>query len=139
MGKTWAIDTFVVSAHERAFAAISKNMIRWGTYDPPEYKIKSKPVSDELFDILITDEEDEVVVIGRTTGKLMAGIDAFRVSTTEIRDLESLGHGFPTGSKQYNRNTDCCCLVERDDKLVVPITTINTSQHKGRLYKRVLE
>ena len=139
MEKTWAIDTFVVSAHERAFADISKNRIRWGTYDPPEYKIKSKQLSDKLFDILVTHEEDEVVIVGRTTGKVMAGIDAFRVSTSEIRGLESLGHGSPTGSKQYNRTTDSCCLVERDDKLVILMATINTSPHEGRLYERVLE
>ena len=138
MERTWAIDAFVVCAYERAFADISKKRIRWGTFDPPEHKMESKPMSDELLDILVTDEEDEVIVIGRTTGKRKARIDAFRLSTSEIKDLESLGHGIPTGSKQYNRTTDCCCLVEKDDKMVIRVATINTSRHEGKLYERIL-
>lgn len=137
MGVSWAIDTFAVFANQPSFVSISKKKIRWGNYDLPEYKSQSKMISDELLDVLVTEEEDELILVGRSNGKTR--IDAFRVSTSKIKGLVSLGQGLPTGSHRYNRDTDCCCLSERDDKLVIMVATINPRQRGGRLYEKFLE
>ena len=136
MGRSWAIEAFAVFATQPSFATMSKKRIKVGDYDPPEYKTKSKIISDELLDVLVTEEEDELILLGRSHGR--TPIDAFRISTNEIKDLEGLGHGLPTGSRQYNRATDCCCLAERDDKLVIMVATIDP-RHGGRLYEKPLE
>ena len=74
-------------------------------------------------------------MVGRLNGK--APIVAFHIPTSRIKDLESLGHGFSTHSRLYNRVTDCCCLLERDDKLVIMMALIDKGE--GRLYQTFLE
>ena len=136
MGVSWAIDAFAVFANQPSFVSISRKKIRWGNYDLPGYKSQSKMIGDEPLDVLVT-EEDELILVGRSNGKTR--IDAFRVSTSKIKGLVSLGQGLPTGSHRYNRATDCCCLSERDDKLVIMVATINPRQRGGMLYERFLE
>ena len=136
MGESWAIDTFAVFATNPSFATISKKRIRLGIYDPPEYSTKSRTISDELLGVFITDEEDEIILVGRSDGK--ARIDAFRVSTSKIKGLESLGRGLPTGSVQYNQTTDCCCLSEKEDELVIMVANINPRRQEGRIHETVL-
>ena len=137
MEKSWVIDTFVVFATQPSFATISKKKIRWGIYDPSGYKTQSKIMMDELLDVLITEEEDELILVGRSNG--WGHINAFRVSTTRIRNLESLGRGLSTGSSQYNRTTDCCCLTEKEDRLVMMMANIDPRRREGRLYETFLE
>ena len=135
MGVSWAIETFAVLATKLSFAAMSKKMIRWGSYDPPEYDMKSRRMGDELLDILVTDEEEQVVLVGRRDGR--GAVSAFRVSTNTIGGLESLGDGISTGSGHYYRITDCCCLLEKEGKLVIMLVNINKSG--GKLYEKYLE
>ena len=137
MEKSWVIDTFVVFATQPSFATISKEKIRWGIYDPSGYRTQSKSMMDELLDVLITEEEDELILVGRSNG--WGHINAFRVSTTRIRNLESLGRGLSTGSSHYNRTTDCCCLTEKEDKLVMMMANIDPRRREGRLYETFLE
>lgn len=137
MGVSWAVDTFAVFATQPSFVSISRKKIRWGDYDLPEYKSQSKIIGDELLDILVTEEEDELILVGRSNGKTR--IDAFRVSTSKIKGLVSLGQGLPTGSHRYNRATDCCCLLEEEDKSVIMVATINPRQREGMLYEKFLE
>ena len=126
MGVSWAIKTF---------AAMSKKMIRWGTYDPPEYNLQSRRMADELLDILATDEEKQVILLGRPDGK--GPVSAFRVSMNQIRGLESLGEGISTGSRRYNRITDCCCLLEKDGRPVIMLVIIDKDE--GTLYETYLK
>lgn len=138
MGESWAIEAFAVFATQRSFATISKKMIRLGIYPhPPEYKAKSKILSDEFLDVLVTDEEDELILVGRSNGK--GDINAFRVSTSKIKGLESLDRGESTGSGQYNQITDCCCLSEKEDKLVIMVANIDPKKKEGRLYEKFLD
>lgn len=138
MGMSWAIDTFAVFTTQPSFVSMSRRRIRWGKYDPPEYKTQSKIIGDELLDVLVTEEEDELILVGRSNGKTR--IDAFRVSTSKIKGLMSLGQdqGLPTGSRRYNRATDCCCLSEREHRSVIMVATINPRHRKGRLYEKFL-
>ena len=137
MGVSWAIDTFAVFATQPSFVTISKNKIRLGDYDPPEYQKASKIIGDELLDVLVTENEDEIILVGRSDGNTR--IDAFRVPTSNMNNLASLGHGLPTGSHRYDRTTDCCCLSEREDRMVLMVATIDPRQREGRLYERFLE
>ena len=137
MGESWAVEAFAVLATQRLFATISKKRIRLGEYDPPGYKTQSRLLSYELIDALVTDEEDDLIIVGQSNEKKL--IDAFRVSTGKIKDLESLGTGLPTGSRRYNRVTDCCCLSEREDKLAIILATIDTKHRLCMLYERFLE
>lgn len=135
MGLSWVIKTFAVLATKLSFAAMSEIMIRWGSYDPPEYNVRSRRLGDELLDILVTDEEEQVVLVGKKDGR--GHVSVFRVSTNKIGGLESLGDGISTGSRHYNRTTDCCCLVEKEDKLVIML--VNIDKHGGTLYEKYLE
>lgn len=65
-----------------------------GDCNPPRYRAQPRIISDEFLDILVTEEEDELIVVGRSIGKIP--IVAFRIPTSRIKDLESLGHGFST-------------------------------------------
>lgn len=134
-GVSWAIETFAVLATEFSFAAMSKKMIRWGSYDSPEYSIRSRRMADELLDILVTDEEEQVVLVGRPNGR--GHVSAFRVSTNKIGGLESLGDGISTGSSHYSRITDCCCLLKKKGKLVMMLA--NVDNRRGRLYEKYLD
>ena len=135
MGVSWEIKTFAALATKFSFAAISKKMIRWGSYDPPEYTVRSKRLDDDLLDILVPDEEEHLVLLARPNGR--GYISAFRVSTNKIGGLENLGDGISIGTNHYNRNRDCCCLLERDDKLVMMLVNIN--KDGAKLYEKCLE
>ena len=137
MGESWAVDTFAVFATQPSFVTISKKKIRWGIYNPPESKSQSKVMSDELLDVLVTDEEDELILVGRSNQR--GPINAFRVSTSQIQRLESLGRGLSSGFGKHYRTTDCCCLVEKEDKLVIMVAIIDPREHKGKLYETILE
>ena len=135
MRASWEIKTFAVLSTKLSFAAISRIMLRWGSYDPPEYTVRSRRMADELLDILVPDEEEHVVLLARPNGR--GHVSAFRVSTNKIRGLESLGDGISMGTNHYDRNRDCCCLVERDDKLVMML--VNIDKDGGTLYEKCLE
>ena len=135
MGVSWAIKTFAVLPTKLSFAAISKKMIRWGSYDPPEYTVRSRRTGDDLLDILVPGKEEHVVILARASGR--GKVSAFRVSTHKIGGLESMGKGISIGTNRYNRNTDCCCLLEKDDKLVMML--VNIDEDGGTLYERDLE
>ncbi len=137
MRESWPVDTFAVLATQPSFVTISEKRIRWGIYDPPGSKSQSKVMSDELLDVLVTDEEDELIVVGRSNGR--GQINAFRVSTNQIKGLESLGQGLSRGFGQQYRTTDCCCLAEKEDKLVIMVAIIDPKEHKGKLYETILE
>lgn len=137
MGESWAIDTFAVFAPQPSFATISKKKIRIGIYDPPEYRTESRPMSNDLLDVLLPDKKDVIILVGRSDRK--AQIVALPVSTNNIKGLESLGGGFSTGSSHYNQTTDCCCLSEREDKMVIMVANINPGRQKGTLYETFLE
>ena len=135
MGDSWEIKTFAVLATKLAFAAMSKKMIRWGFYDPPEYTVRSRRMGDELLDILVPDEEENIVLLARPNGR--GHVSAFRVSTNKIGGLESLGGGISIGTNHYYRNRDCCCLLEKDGKLVMMLVNIN--KDGAKLYEKYLE
>ena len=137
MGKSWAIDSFTVFPAQPCFVAISKNKIRRGIYNPPGFETQSKILSDDLLEVHVTDKEDELILVGRSNGR--GPINAFRVFTSKIKGLESLGQGLSTGFGPYNRTTDCCCLGEKEDKPVIRVATIDRRSHKGRLYETFLE
>ena len=92
-------------------------------------------MGDELLDILVPDEEEHVVVLARPNGR--GHVSAFRVSTNKIGGLESLSDGISIGTNHYDRNRDCCCLVEKDGKLVVML--VNIDKDGGTLYEKCLE
>ena len=135
MRASWEIKTFAVLSTKLSFAAISKIMIRWGSYDPPEYTAKSRRLGDELLDILVPDDEEHVVLLARPNGR--GYVSAFRVSTNKFGGLESLGDGISIGTNSYDRNKDCCCLVEKNDKLVMML--VNIKEDRGKLYEKYLE
>ena len=135
MGVSWEIKTFAVLATKLSFAAISKIMIRWGSYDPPEYDKRSRRMPDELLDILVPDDEEQVIVVARPNGR--GHVSAFRVSANKIGGLESLGNGISIGTNHYDRNRDCCCLLERKGKLVLML--VNIDKKGGTLYETYLE
>ena len=135
MGKSWAIETFAVLPTKLSFAAMSKKMIRWGSYDPPEYTVTSRRLAENLLDILVPDEEEHVVLLARPSGG--GYIRAFRVSKNKIGNLESLGKGISIRTNHYNRNKDCCCLSKKDGKLVMML--VNIDNNGGTLYERCLE
>ncbi len=139
MAESWAVDTFAVFATQPSFVTISQKRIRWGIYDPPGSKSQSKVMSDELLDVLVTDEEDELILVGRSNGR--GPINAFRVSTNQIQNLESLGRGLSSKGfgQHYRTTTDCCCLAEKEDKLVIMVAIIDNTEHKGKLYETILE
>ena len=137
MGDFWAIEAFAVFSNRPYFVSISKRRLRWGRCDPPGYHSISRRISDELQDILITNDENEFVLIAQPSGKSRS--DAFRVPTSKIQDLESLNQGWPIDSLKYNRTTDCCCLSESDGKLAIMVATIDSRHGRGKLYEKVLE
>ena len=49
---------------------------------------------------------------------------ARRVRSCKIGGLESLGGGISVGTNSYDRDKDCCCLVEKNDKLVMMLVNI---------------
>ena len=135
MRASWENNTFALLSTKYSFAAMSKIMIRWGSYDPPEYTVKSRRLGDELLGILVPEEEEHVILLARPNGR--GHVSAFRVSTNKIGGLESLGDGISIGTNHYDRNKDCCCLVEKDDKLVMML--VNIDKDGGKLYERYLE
>ena len=132
---SWEIKTFAVLANKLSFAAMSKIKIRWGSYDPPEYTVRSRSMGDELLDILVPDDEEHVVLLARPDGR--GHVSAFRVSTNQIGGLESLGDGISIETNHYDRNRDCCCLVEKNDKLVIML--VNIDKDGGTLYEKTLQ
>ena len=137
MGDTWAVEAFAAFSNQPSFVSISKRKLRRGRYDPPGYQSKSRIISEELQDILITNDEDELVLIAQPSGK--SRFDAFRVPTSKIQDLESLGQGWQIGSRKYNRTTDCCCLLESEGKLAVMVALIDSKDRRGTLFEKVCE
>ena len=108
MEYSWRINTIAVFANQPSFAAVSTKKIRIGSYEKGNYEAHSESMGDELLDVVVSEEGEELILLGRSNS--MGKIKAFRLELSKVRGLESVGRGITTGIGDYNPMTDSCCL-----------------------------
>ena len=125
------LQTFALFDNHHAYAAISKKKIYLDTCDAtkyPRFKAKTEALDVELLDVLISDDQ-ELIVLCKDRGKL----NVFRVAMDKVDELEHLRGGIPLDLHNYNAVTDSCCLVSDSNTLQQSI--LIASRGEGKLYQ----
>ena len=131
MGDSWKIISFATYAYQESFVTISRKRLHLGTYKPPEYEIFSHIMGDQLMEVLVDENEDDIILIGRTDWR--GKINAYKIPMNKVRNLNSLGHGTFTGVEKYDSLSDSCCIQEKSDESVLLVVSMDTSKHRGKL------
>lgn len=133
MENSWRISAIAPFASQPSFAAVSTKKIRIGSYERGIYEVRSQPTGDEFLDVIISEEGDELILIGRANSR--GKIKAFRLPRGQVRGLGSLGKGVDTGVGGYNPVTDCCCLYKEPgyDKRGMLIAKVKGRENEGKL------
>lgn len=130
LGDIWKVRSLAIIAYQSSFVTISRKKIHLGTYDPPKYDIFTNTMGDQLLDVLVDEDVDQLILIGKTDWR--GKINAFKVSVDKVKGLESLGHGTPTGVEQYDSLRDACCIKEKSDGKVLLVASLDTRKRNGK-------
>ena len=125
---------FALFDNNHAYAAISKKKIYLDTCDAtgyPRFKAKTEALDVELLDVLISDDQD-IIVLCKDRSKFRV----FRVVMDAVDGLECLRDGVPLDLHNYSVATDSCCLVPDSNTLKQCI--LIASREDGKLYQTPL-
>lgn len=133
MEHSWRIGAIALFANQGSFAALSTKKIRIGSCETPGYEAHSQSMGDEFLDVVVGEEGDELILIGRSNSR--GKIKAFRLQKSKVHGLESVGKGIDTGIGDYNPTTDCCCLSTEPGygKRVMLIAKVKGKENEGKL------
>lgn len=131
LGDVWKVRSLAIFAYQSSFVTISRKEIHLGTYEPPKYDNFTHNMGDRLLDVLVDEDENQLIVIGKTDGR--GKINVFKVAMDKVKDLESLGYGTPTGLDQYDPLGDACCIQEKSNGRVLLVASMDTRRQRGTL------
>jgi len=137
LGDFWKIRSLAIFAYRPSFVTISRRKIHLGTYEPSKYDIFTHIMGDQLLDVLVDEDEDQLILIGRTDWR--GKINAFKVPVDKVKDLETLDHGTPIGVEQYDPLRDACCIQQKSDRNVLLVASMDTRRQRGKMYEIPLD
>ena len=133
MGNTWRIRAIALFAEQPSFVAMSTKKIRIGSHEAGDYTAASKSTYDEFLDVIVNEEDDELIVIGRSNA--IGKVKAFQLQKSQVEGLESVGRGIDIGIGGYDPMTDCCRLFREPGygKQKLLIAKIKGRENEGKL------
>lgn len=133
MESSWRIRAIALFANQPSFAAVSTKKIRIGSYEMGGYEVRSQPRGDEFLDVVVSKEDDELILIGRSNSR--GRVKAFRLQTSNVGSLGSVGKGIDTGIGDYDPTKDCCCLFTEPGygKRGMLIAKVKGRENEGKL------
>ena len=134
MESSWKIGSVALFANHSSFAAVSSKEIRIVSYKAGRrHDSRSRSTSDEVLDVVASEEGDEIILIGRSNSR--GRIKAFRLQKSKVNGSGSVGKGVHTGMGDYDPMTDCCCLFREAGygKQVLLIAKVKGRKNEGKL------